>query len=77
MDFKHQEIWRGKREGLGLSNNKKYNGAILFSYITCIRICEQQKRLQILVFSWCYKLSHSKHLFLEATYMLRRVYKVE
>ena len=37
MDFKHQEIWQGKRGGF--SNNKKYNGAFLFCYITCIRIC--------------------------------------
>ena len=37
MDFKHQEIWQGK--GGFFSNNKKYNGAFLFSYITCIRIC--------------------------------------
>ena len=36
MDFKHQEIWRGKREGY--SNNKNYNGAFLFSYITSIII---------------------------------------
>ena len=38
MDFKHQEIWQGKG-GFFFSNNKKYNGAFLFCYITCIRIC--------------------------------------
>ena len=76
MDFKHKEIWWGKREGLGFPIIRSTTEHSCFPISLASEFVEQQKRLQILVFSWCYKLSHSKHLFLEATYMLR-VYKVE